>query len=30
VLAKTHGSLNEIFALDATPGAWESDAALRE
>ena len=29
-LVKTHGSLNEIFALDAAPGAWESDAALRE
>jgi diaminopimelate epimerase len=29
-LAKTHGSLNEIFALDATPDAWASDAALRE
>ncbi len=29
-LVKTHGSLNEIFALDATPDAWESDAALRE
>jgi diaminopimelate epimerase len=26
---KTHGSLNEIFALEATPGAWSSDAALR-
>jgi diaminopimelate epimerase len=30
MLVKTHGSLNEIFALDATPDAWESDAALRE
>ncbi len=29
-LVKTHGSLNEIFALDAAPDAWESDAALRE
>jgi len=29
-LAKTHGSLNEIFALAATPDEWESDAALRE
>ena len=29
-LVKTHGSLNEIFALDATPDAWESDAQLRE
>src|SRR5580658_4071162 len=29
-LIKTHGSLNEIFALDAAPDAWESDAALRE
>jgi diaminopimelate epimerase len=29
-LVKTHGSLNEIFALDATPDEWESDAALRE
>jgi diaminopimelate epimerase len=28
-LIKTHGSLNEIFALEATPGDWESDAALR-
>jgi len=28
-LIKTHGSLNEIFALDATPDEWESDAALR-
>jgi diaminopimelate epimerase len=27
-LVKTHGSLNEIFALDAVPGAWPSDAAL--
>jgi len=29
MLVKTHGSLNEIFALDATPDEWESDAALR-
>jgi diaminopimelate epimerase len=29
-LVKTHGSLNEIFALDAVPGAWVSDAELRE
>src|SRR6516225_10146495 len=29
-LVKTHGSLNEIFALDATPSAWASDAELRE
>lgn len=28
-LAKTHGSLNEIFALDATPDGWGSDAELR-
>jgi diaminopimelate epimerase len=28
-LIKTHGSLNEIFALEATPGDWGSDAALR-
>ena len=28
-LVKTHGSLNEIFALEATPGAWSSDATLR-
>jgi diaminopimelate epimerase len=28
-LVKTHGSLNEIFALEATPDAWPSDAALR-
>ena len=28
-LVKTHGSLNEIFALEAAPGAWSSDAALR-
>jgi diaminopimelate epimerase len=28
-LIKTHGSLNEIFALEATPGAWASDADLR-
>jgi diaminopimelate epimerase len=29
-LVKTHGSLNEIFALDATPAAWASDGELRE
>jgi diaminopimelate epimerase len=29
-LVKTHGSLNEIFALAAVPGAWASDGALRE
>jgi diaminopimelate epimerase len=29
-LVKTHGSLNEIFALDATPAAWASEEALRE
>jgi diaminopimelate epimerase len=29
-LIKTHGSLNEIFALEATPDAWASDAELRE
>jgi diaminopimelate epimerase len=28
-LVKTHGSLNEIFALEATPGAWPSDGELR-
>lgn len=28
-LVKTHGSLNEIFALEASPGAWASDAELR-
>lgn len=28
-LIKTHGSLNEIFALEARPGAWGSDADLR-
>lgn len=28
-LVKTHGSLNEIFALDATPDAWESEEDLR-
>jgi diaminopimelate epimerase len=28
-LVKTHGSLNEIFALDAAPSAWASEAALR-
>ena len=29
-LVKTHGSLNEIFALDAAPDAWASDSELRE
>jgi diaminopimelate epimerase len=29
-LVKTHGSLNEIFAADATPSSWASDARLRE
>jgi diaminopimelate epimerase len=29
-LVKTHGSLNEIFALDAAPDAWASEAELRE
>lgn len=29
-LVKTHGSLNEIFVLDATPSAWASEAGLRE
>jgi diaminopimelate epimerase len=29
-LVKTHGSLNEIFVLDAVPSAWASDGALRE
>ncbi len=29
-LVKTHGSLNEIFALEAAPEAWGSDAELRE
>ncbi len=28
-LVKTHGSLNEIFALDEAPRAWASDAELR-
>ncbi len=28
-LVKTHGSLNEIFAADAAPSAWASDAGLR-
>jgi diaminopimelate epimerase len=28
-LIKTHGSLNEIFALAATPGDWASAAELR-
>jgi diaminopimelate epimerase len=28
-LVKTHGSLNEIFALDATPDAWPSGERLR-
>jgi len=29
-LVTTHGSLNEIFAMDATPASWASDAELRE
>jgi diaminopimelate epimerase len=29
-LVKTHGSLNEIFALAAAPSAWASEAELRE
>jgi diaminopimelate epimerase len=29
-LVKTHGSLNEIFALPAAPASWASDGALRE
>jgi diaminopimelate epimerase len=29
-LVKTHGSLNEIFALAATPSSWASEAELRE
>ncbi len=29
-LVKTHGSLNEIFALAAAPGDWACDAELRE
>lgn len=29
-LVKTHGSLNEIFVLDATPSAWASEGDLRE
>jgi len=29
-LVKTHGSLNEIFAMDATPSAWPAGTALRE
>jgi diaminopimelate epimerase len=29
-LVKTHGSLNEIFALAATPASWASDGELRE
>src|SRR5262252_4437021 len=29
-LVKTHGSLNEIFAMNATPASWASDAELRE
>jgi len=29
-LVKTHGSLNEIFAADATPGSFASDAELRD
>jgi diaminopimelate epimerase len=28
-LVKTHGSLNEIFALAAAPGDWASEAELR-
>jgi diaminopimelate epimerase len=28
-LIKTHGSLNQIFALEAPPGDWASDAELR-
>jgi diaminopimelate epimerase len=28
-LVKTHGSLNEIFVLEAAPSAWASDAELR-
>src|SRR5580704_19589565 len=28
-LMKTHGSLNEIFALEAAPGDWGSEAELR-
>jgi diaminopimelate epimerase len=28
-LIKTHGSLNEIFALEAAPGDWGSEAELR-
>src|ERR1700685_3558208 len=28
-LIKTHGSLNEIFALEATTGAWGAEAELR-
>jgi diaminopimelate epimerase len=28
-LIKTHGSLNEIFALEARPDAWASEADLR-
>jgi diaminopimelate epimerase len=30
LLVKTHGSLNEIFAADARPDSFESDAGLRE
>jgi diaminopimelate epimerase len=29
-LVKTHGSLNEIFALAAPPASWGSEAGLRE
>jgi diaminopimelate epimerase len=29
-LVKTHGSLNEIFAMDATPSAWPTGGALRD
>src|ERR1700722_13363805 len=28
-LIKTHGALKELLALEATPGAWGSDAELR-
>lgn len=30
LLVKTHGALNEIFAAQATPASFASDAALRE
>ncbi|MCW2934225.1 MAG: dapF3, partial [Actinomycetia bacterium] len=29
-LVKTHGSLNEIFAAEATPDSFESGAELRD